>query len=156
MAQNPEFSLPRHDWRGIPTLADSHFTGADSPEMPLFFALTFFCSHCFLATNNALWLEARDGFVFVGTRLRLFALSGDDGHLRWHAVPDIDVSFVAPALCGRRSPIDTFTVGNGQYPLQDQWWRAADVLPVALHRSGELRRFSLHDTSRATLYTPAS
>lgn len=48
--------------------------------------------------NNALWLEARDGLVFVGTRLGLFALSGDDGHLRWHAVPDIDVSFVAPAL----------------------------------------------------------
>jgi outer membrane protein assembly factor BamB len=48
--------------------------------------------------NNALWLEARDGFVFVGTRLGLFALSGEDGQLRWHAVPDIDVSFVAPAL----------------------------------------------------------
>ncbi|MGO8947110.1 MAG: hypothetical protein ACLQUY_05500 [Ktedonobacterales bacterium] len=48
--------------------------------------------------NNALWLEARDGLVFVGTRLGLFALAGDDGHLCWHALPDIDLSFVEPAL----------------------------------------------------------
>ncbi|MGO8948067.1 MAG: hypothetical protein ACLQUY_10475 [Ktedonobacterales bacterium] len=47
---------------------------------------------------NALWLEGRDGLVFVGTRLGPFALNGDDGHLRWHAVPEIDLSFVNPAL----------------------------------------------------------
>jgi outer membrane protein assembly factor BamB len=50
------------------------------------------------SANNALWLEAQDGLVFVGTRLGLFALAGDDGHLRWHAVPDVDLSFVEPAL----------------------------------------------------------
>ncbi|MGO8950482.1 MAG: PQQ-binding-like beta-propeller repeat protein [Ktedonobacterales bacterium] len=48
--------------------------------------------------TNALWLEARNGVVFVGTRLGLFALNGRDGHLRWHALPDIDLSFVEPAL----------------------------------------------------------
>jgi hypothetical protein len=48
--------------------------------------------------NNALWLEAWDGLVFVGTRLGPFALAGYIGQLRWHAVADIDLSFVTPAL----------------------------------------------------------
>ena len=48
--------------------------------------------------GSGLWLEARDGLVFVGTRLGLFALVGSSGHLRWHALPDVDLSFVEPAL----------------------------------------------------------
>lgn len=47
---------------------------------------------------NALWLEARDGLVYVGTRLGLFALDGKDGTLKWHGLPDLDLSFVPPAL----------------------------------------------------------
>jgi outer membrane protein assembly factor BamB len=47
---------------------------------------------------NALWLEARDGLVYVGTRLGLFALDGKDGTVKWHALPDLDLSFVRPAL----------------------------------------------------------
>ena len=47
---------------------------------------------------NALWLEARDGLVYVGTRLGLFALDGKDGTVKWHAMPDLDLSFVLPAM----------------------------------------------------------
>ncbi len=50
------------------------------------------------SASSGLWLEARDGLVFVGTRLGLFALVGSSGHLRWHALPDVDLSFVEPAL----------------------------------------------------------
>ncbi len=50
------------------------------------------------ASINALWLEARDGLVYVGTWIGLFALDGKDGTLRWHGVPDLDLSFVTPAL----------------------------------------------------------
>jgi outer membrane protein assembly factor BamB len=48
--------------------------------------------------SNALWLEARDGLVYVGTRLGLFALDGKDGTVKWHALPDLDLSFLRPAL----------------------------------------------------------
>jgi hypothetical protein len=44
--------------------------------------------------NNALWLEACDGLVFVGIRLGLFALEASDGRLRWHALPTTDLSFI--------------------------------------------------------------
>jgi outer membrane protein assembly factor BamB len=50
------------------------------------------------ASMNALWLEARDGLVFVGTWLGLLALDGKDGTLRWLGVPDLDLSFITPAL----------------------------------------------------------
>jgi len=50
------------------------------------------------SANNAVWLEARNGLVFVGTRLGLFALEASDGHLRWHALPATDLSFIEPAL----------------------------------------------------------
>jgi outer membrane protein assembly factor BamB len=48
--------------------------------------------------NNALWLAARDGLVFVGTQLGLFALETSDGRLRWHALPTTDLSFIDPGL----------------------------------------------------------
>ena len=54
--------------------------------------------HALHAANNALWLAARDGIVFVGTRLGLFALEASSGRLRWHALPAIDLSFIDPAL----------------------------------------------------------
>jgi outer membrane protein assembly factor BamB len=54
--------------------------------------------HPYTLHQGGLNLEARDGLVFVGTRLGLFALDGDTGTLRWHALPDLDLSFVEPAL----------------------------------------------------------
>jgi outer membrane protein assembly factor BamB len=48
--------------------------------------------------NNANWLAARWGIVFLGTWLGLFALDARDGRLLWHALPTLDLSFVAPAL----------------------------------------------------------
>ena len=47
---------------------------------------------------NALWLEAWDGLVYVGTQLGLFALNEADGTLKWHGLPDLDLSFLTPAL----------------------------------------------------------
>jgi hypothetical protein len=41
--------------------------------------------HALHGANNALWLEACDGPVFVGTWLGLFALEASDERLRWHA-----------------------------------------------------------------------
>lgn len=48
--------------------------------------------------NNAFWLEARGGTVFVGTRLGLFAVASDNGRLLWYALPDVDLSFSLLAL----------------------------------------------------------
>ncbi|HET9978942.1 MAG TPA: PQQ-binding-like beta-propeller repeat protein, partial [Ktedonobacterales bacterium] len=48
--------------------------------------------------NNANWLVARWGIVFLGTWLGLFALDARDGRLLWHALPTLDLSHVAPAL----------------------------------------------------------
>ena len=48
--------------------------------------------------NNALWLEAHDGPMFVGTRLGLFTLEASDGRLRWHALPTTDLSLIDPGL----------------------------------------------------------
>ena len=48
--------------------------------------------------NHALWLEVRDGLVFVGTHLRLFALEASNGRLRWHGLPATDLSFIDPGL----------------------------------------------------------
>ena len=48
--------------------------------------------------NNANWLAARWGIVFLGTWLGLFALDARDGRLLWHALPTLDLSFVPPAL----------------------------------------------------------
>src|SRR6185312_1485608 len=47
---------------------------------------------------NANWLAARWGIVFLGTWLGLFALDASDGRLLWHALPTLDLSYVAPAL----------------------------------------------------------
>ncbi len=48
--------------------------------------------------KNALWLAARDGPVFVGTRLGLFALEASDERLRWYVLPTTDLSFIDPGL----------------------------------------------------------
>lgn len=48
--------------------------------------------------NNANWMAARWGMVFLGTWLGLFALDAASGRLLWHALPTIDLSFVDPAL----------------------------------------------------------
>ncbi len=50
------------------------------------------------SANNANWLAARWGIVFLGTWLGLFALDATTGRLLWHALPTIDLSFVDPAL----------------------------------------------------------
>lgn len=50
------------------------------------------------SANNANWLAARWGVVFLGTWLGLFALDARDGRLLWHVLPTLDLSFVAPAL----------------------------------------------------------
>jgi outer membrane protein assembly factor BamB len=49
-------------------------------------------------SNNANWLAARWGIVFLGTWLGLFALDAATGRLLWHALPTIDLSYVDPAL----------------------------------------------------------
>lgn len=49
-------------------------------------------------SNNANWLAARWGIVFLGTWLGLFALDAATGRLLWYALPTVDLSYVAPAL----------------------------------------------------------
>ncbi len=49
-------------------------------------------------SNNANWLAARWGIVFLGTWLGLFALDAATGRLLWHALPTIDLSYINPAL----------------------------------------------------------
>jgi outer membrane protein assembly factor BamB len=47
---------------------------------------------------NAMWLVVDWGFVFLGTRLGVFALDAQSGDLQWHALPTTDLSCCDPAL----------------------------------------------------------